>query len=150
MSFADFLEELQIEHERTKSALQEIRVLIKQSTAEVDRLTHKNSQMTTYVRQLKIDTAPREDIKNGYESLLNDQQRLFIMKGQLEKLQADQQNMDRLAQLQSDVLSKGNSAGGFASQGDNSAPRQLVDTSNVVRIIEIEAKFGGDTTFNTR
>ena len=84
MSFQEFIEGTQTEYERTKGALQEIRVLIKQSTAEVSRLTQKNSQITTYVRQLKIDTAPREDIKNGYESLLNDQQRLFTMRGQLE------------------------------------------------------------------
>ena len=137
MSFQEFLEETRAEYERTKSALQEIRVLIKQSTAEVARLTQKNSQITTYVRQLKIDTAPREDIKNGYESLLNDQQRLFTMRGQLEKLQSDQLNLERLAKLQEQILE---SAGtGLLSAGGGGAGSQpMADTSNVVRIIEIE------------
>lgn len=137
MSFEEFIEETQIEHERTKSALQEIRVLTKQSTAEVQRLAQRNSQVTTYVRQLKIDTAPREDIKSGYESLLNEQQRLFTMRGQLEKLQSDQLNLEKLADLQKMILDNaGVQLGGSGNNADSQ--RALADTTNVVRIIEIE------------
>ena len=136
MSFQEFIEETQTEYDRTRGALQEIRVLIKQSTAEVSRLTQKNSQITTYVRQLKIDTAPREDIKNGYESLLNDQQRLFTMRGQLEKLQSDQQNLERLATLQGKLLE--NAGTGMLSGDGSAGEKPMADTSNVIRIIEIE------------
>ena len=135
-SFEEFIEETQIEYERTNSALQEIRVLIKQSTAEVQRLAQRNSQVQTYVRQLKIDTAPREDIKSGYESLLNEQQRLFTMRGQLEKLQSDQQNLEKLSELQKMLLD--NAGVRPAAGGDAGSAREMVDTSNVIRIIEIE------------
>ncbi|MEM7800245.1 MAG: histidine kinase [Chloroflexota bacterium] len=99
-----FVEQTRAEYDRTQAELREIDILIKQSSAEVDRLTQRNAQITTHVRQLKIDTAPREDIKEGYETWLNIQQRLFTMRGQLEKLQSDQRYLERMANLQGEAL----------------------------------------------
>ena len=53
-SFQSFVEEVQYEFEQTQKQLKEIDVLIKQSAAEVERLAQRNSQVTTYVRQLQI------------------------------------------------------------------------------------------------
>jgi two-component system sensor histidine kinase DegS len=42
---------------------------------------------------------PREDIQEAYDSVVDAQQRLFTMRGQLEKLQSDQKNMERFMGL---------------------------------------------------
>ena len=38
---------------------------------------------------------PREDIRSTYDSALDSQQRLFVMRGQLEKLQSDQNHIQQ-------------------------------------------------------
>jgi two-component system sensor histidine kinase DegS len=82
-----------------------------------------------------FDTVPREDIREGYEAQQDAQQRLFTMRGQLEKLQSDQRNLQRLAELQRRLL-------GF-SEGLATMPRarrrfSAGDQSNVVRIVQME------------
>lgn len=136
-SFQDFLEETHNDYEQTQNQLREIDVLIKQSAAEVERLAQRHAQVTNYVRQLQtnFDTVPREDIREGYEAQHNAQQRLFTMRGQLEKLQSDQRNLERLADLQRKVLAFGEASGVLprATRG-----RMAGDHSNVVRVVQVE------------
>ena len=79
LSFQTFLEETLTDYEQTQRDLQEIDILIKQSAAEVERLAQRNAQSNNYVRQLQtnFETLPREDIREAYEALNNNQQRLF-------------------------------------------------------------------------
>lgn len=74
-----FLEETHKDYEQTQRDLKEIDILIKQSAAEVERLAQRNSQVTSYTRQLQtnFETLPREDIKEAYEALNDVQQRLL-------------------------------------------------------------------------
>lgn len=137
LSFQSFIEDTYNEYEQTQNQLREIDVLIKQSAAEVERLAQRHAQVTNYVRQLQtnFDTVPREDIREGYEAQQNAQQRLFTMRGQLEKLQSDQRNLERLAEFQRKflALAEGNDALPRTSKGR--APR---DQSNVVRVVQVE------------
>lgn len=135
-STQNFIEETQKEYEQTQRDLKEIDILIKQSAAEVEKLAQRNAQVTNYTRQLQtnFDTLPREDIKEAYEALNDVQQRLFTMRGQLEKLQSDQRNLERLANLQRRVLelSGGLSTLPVASRISAS------DQSSVIRVIQTE------------
>jgi two-component system sensor histidine kinase DegS len=135
VTFSDFLEELQANYEQSQNELREIGVLINQSMAEVERLTQRNAQAMSYVKQLQLDTVPREDIRGGYEDLVNIQQRLFTMRGQLEKLQSDQRNLEKLAQLQQDIL-KYSGAGDFVEADQPGAVG--IDRTGVVRVIQSE------------
>lgn len=137
----DIVETLYKEHEQTQRDLKEIDVLIKQSAAEVERLAQRNAQVTNYLSQMQLDTAPREDIKENYESLLNTQQRLFTMRGQLEKLQSDQRNLERLSGLQVRMLDIVEDFGGVASSAStaqHSVDAVRSDQSNVIRVIQTE------------
>ncbi|MCB0032392.1 MAG: hypothetical protein KDE51_00105, partial [Anaerolineales bacterium] len=143
ISLEEFVEDLIAENDQTKSELREIDVLIKQSAAEVEKLAQRNAQVTNYVNQLDIETAPREDIKEGYETLQNTQQRLFTMRGQLEKLQSDQRNLERLTDLQSRVLVVLESVGGIPSSSKSASSSSKTriggaDQSNVIRVIQTE------------
>ena len=90
-------EEAQAELEQSQKELKEIDLLIQQTSAEVDRLAQRNAQATSQLKQLEstLDTVPRVDLQAGYTAALDAQKRLFMMRGQLEKLQSDQQNIGR-------------------------------------------------------
>lgn len=75
--------------------IKEIGLLVEQSQGEVDKLAQRNTGAAGNLHQLQahFDTVPREDIKDAYEAAMDTQQRLFTMRGQLEKLQSDQRHL---------------------------------------------------------
>jgi two-component system sensor histidine kinase DegS len=131
-----FLEFTYLAYEKTLKELEEIDVLIKQSSAEVERLAQRNTRVANYVNQLQtnFDTIPREDIKEGYEALINAQQRLFTMRGQLEKLQSNQHNLRRLAEVQRRLLTV---TEGLSDLPETPGGRRS-DQVNVIRVIQTE------------
>jgi len=90
-------EDTRKEYDQTQRELKEIDILIQQTSAEVDRLAQRNAQVNNRLRQLEMnfDTVPRSDIQEVYTALVDAQKRLFMMRGQLEKLQSDQQRLQR-------------------------------------------------------
>lgn len=136
-SFETFIEELQKDYEQAQRDLKEIDILIKQSAAEVERLAQRNAQVTAYTRQLQtnFETIPREDIREAYEAINDAQQRLYTMRGQLEKLQSDQRNLERLADLQRRVLEMTDSLETLPVPGQRKA---LADQPNIIRVIQTE------------
>jgi len=112
-SFEQFLEGCNKEYEQTQRELKEIDLLIQQTTAEVERLAQRNTQATNRLRQVEaaLDTVPREDIQEAYTTVLDSQQRLFTMRGQLEKLQSNQRNMARYLDLLRGILETAGHAG---------------------------------------
>lgn len=89
--------ELQKDVEQKKRELQEISMLVEQSQLEVNKLAQRNATATSKLQQVHgyFDSAPREDIRSTYDSALDAQQRLFVMRGQLEKLQSDQTHLQQ-------------------------------------------------------
>lgn len=135
-SLDSFLEETNKDYEQTQRDLKEIDILIKQSAAEVERLAQRNAQVTSYTRQLQtnFETLPREDIKEAYEALNDVQQRLFTMRGQLEKLQSDQRNLERLADFQRKIIELTGGSAALLTSGR----RRGVEQPNVIRVIQTE------------
>ncbi len=136
-AFEAFLEDSQKEYAQTHQDLKEIDILIKQSAAEVERLTQRNAQAVNYVNQLgtNFDTIPREDIREGYEALSRTQQKLFTMRGQLEKLQSDQRNIERYADFQRRLLEL---ATGNVALPTEAPSRKINDQFSIVRVIQTE------------
>jgi two-component system sensor histidine kinase DegS len=96
-----FLQESQAELEKIQEKLKEITLLVEQSQGEVEKLGTRNADITSRLHQMQshFDTVPREDILNNYEAALDAQQRLFTMRGQLEKLESDQEHLQRMANI---------------------------------------------------
>lgn len=92
-----FLQHTRTELEQVGTGLREIVLLVEQSQGEVDKLAQRNATITSKLHQIQaqFETIPREDIKAAYEDAQDTQQRLFTMRGQLEKLQSDQTNLER-------------------------------------------------------
>jgi two-component system sensor histidine kinase DegS len=88
--------EIQSEVEQTDRELQEITLMYEQSQLEVNRLAQKNAAVTAQLQRLQghFDTVPRDDIRAVYDEAMDSQQRLFVMRGQSEKLQSDQKHLE--------------------------------------------------------
>jgi two-component system sensor histidine kinase DegS len=101
-----FLEETHSELDQLRAELREIGLLVEQSEGEVDKLAQRNASITAHLHQIQshFDTVPREDIRSAYEAAQDAQQRLFTMRGQLEKLQSDQSHMSRLSEFMASTL----------------------------------------------
>ncbi len=82
---------LTAELEQKQREMQEIDLMIEQSNVEVQKLTQRNATITARLQQIQsqFDSVPRSDIRKNYDDALDAQQRLFVMRGQLDKLQSD-------------------------------------------------------------
>lgn len=92
-------DELDIEKEldETQRSLREITLMIEQSQGELSKLTQRNAAITTHLQQVQnqLDRLPPQEVKSAYDSALDAQQRLFVMRGQLEKLQTERSHLER-------------------------------------------------------
>ena len=139
IQWEQFAERCRQEADKVQQELKEIDMLIQQTSSEVNRFMQTNSRAVARVRQIEtsFDTVPREDIRTAYNRLLENQQRLFTMRGQLEKLQSDQKNLTRIADLYQTILDMAAPAttGQAIGQADQeSAPSQAM----VISIIEAQ------------
>lgn len=89
--------DLQAELEETERALREITLMIEQSQGEVFKLSQRNAAITTHLQQVQsqLDKMPPQEIRSIYDSALDVQQRLLVMRGQLEKLQNEKLHLER-------------------------------------------------------
>src|SRR5215207_451498 len=89
--------DLQSELEETEKALREVTLMIEQSQGEVLKLSQRNAAITSHLQQLQnqFDQMPPQEIRNVYDSALDAQQRLFVIRGQLEKLQNEKTHLER-------------------------------------------------------
>jgi two-component system sensor histidine kinase DegS len=135
-------EEARAELEQSQKELKEIDLLLQQTSAEVDRLAQRNAQATSALKQLEasLDTVPRPDLQAAYTTALDAQKRLFMMRGQLEKLQSDQHNIGRYVGYLRKVTDSLQSAAGQPSTpavaGGSEA--DIGAQSSIVRIIEAQ------------
>jgi two-component system sensor histidine kinase DegS len=140
--FEQLLEASDKEYEQTQRELKEIDLLIQQTTSEVERLAQRNTQVTNRLRQVEamLDTIPREDIREAYTAVMDTQQRLFTMRGQLEKLQSNQKSLTRYLDLLRGVIDVASPAeyGSQTMEGEGAGGEPARPL--VVRIIEAQER----------
>src|SRR5574338_703575 len=85
------------ELEETDKALREITLMIEQSQGEVTKLSQRNAAITSHLQQMQnqLDKMSSGEVRSIYDSALDAQQRLLVMRGQLEKLQNEKQHLER-------------------------------------------------------
>jgi two-component system sensor histidine kinase DegS len=101
----------QTELEETQRALREVTLMIEQSQGELAKITSRNTAITSHLQQLQKQGTTVEDLKMSYDSALDVQQRLFVMRGQLEKLQNDKDHFGKYKRILETLVS-GNMGGG--------------------------------------
>lgn len=97
----EFQHELDVEAEQARRSLREVSSMLEQSQTELARLTQRNAVVTGHLQQVQaqLEELPRADIRMAYTAALDSQQRLLVMRGQLEKLQSDHAALGRYTGL---------------------------------------------------
>ncbi|MCJ7584834.1 MAG: sensor histidine kinase [Anaerolineales bacterium] len=138
-AFKDPAQSLQSELDETNRALREVTLMLEQSRVEVGKLTQRNAAITAHLQQIQgqLDKIPPEEIRMAYNSALDAQQRLFVMRGQLEKLQNDQSHLERyktmLEQFQGFSISGAKSGGVKGEKGALASVEMLVNAQEAER-----------------
>ncbi len=130
----DFEKEIENECELTSRSLKEVKLMLEQSQAELGKLTQRNTAITTHLQQVQaqFDTMPRPDIRNAYNAALDAQQRLLVMRSQLDKLQADHDALQKyliLLEKTRSLISQGMSSqsdGSKRATGNGSSTLEMV------------------------
>jgi two-component system sensor histidine kinase DegS len=129
--------DLQAELEETEKALREVTLMIEQSHGEVMKLSQRNAAITAHLQQIhnQFDQMPPQEIRNVYDSALDAQQRLFVMRGQLEKLQSEKSHLERFkATLErARVSSSASLPAGSGSRGPLASVEMLVNAQETER-----------------
>lgn len=127
----------QKELKETQRALREVILMTEQSQGELSKITKRNAAISSHLQQVQKQGAPVEELKMGYDSALDVQQRLFVMRGQLEKLQNDKTHLEKYAAVLEKVVSGTGEPGiSFASSG--SAKSQMAGIEMIVNAQEAE------------
>jgi two-component system, NarL family, sensor histidine kinase DegS len=122
--------DLQAELEETEKALREITLMIEQSHGEVLKLSQRNAAITAHLQQVQtqLDKMPPQEIRSVYDSALDVQQRLLVMRGQLEKLQNERVHLERFKSTLGQALHvQGSTSASALSSGGSKNPFASVE-----------------------
>jgi two-component system sensor histidine kinase DegS len=91
--FQDYISE-QLAH--SKGLLKEIILTLDQSQIELSRLTQKKASITAQLQRVQsnLESTTRAEIKDTYNEALDSQQRLLVMRGQMDKLQEQRSSLE--------------------------------------------------------
>src|SRR5829696_7520690 len=97
---AQVLGESRVETDALGREQSEIDMLLRQTNGEVEKLAQRELGMTNRVRdmELNLDNYSRTDMKTIYNSAHEIQMRLFMMRAQVEQLEAKRNSMKTLQQ----------------------------------------------------
>lgn len=129
--------DIQVELEETQRALREVTLMIEQSQGELMKLTQRNAAITTHLQQSQgqINKLPPEELRMAYDSALDAQQRLLVMRGQLEKLQNDKNHLEKLKT----VLERlNNQSSGVANSNVSTSKGKMASVEMLVNAQESE------------
>jgi two-component system sensor histidine kinase DegS len=129
---------IQSELDDSNRALKEITLMLEQSRVDVGKLTQRNAAVTAHLQQIRgqIAEIPCEEVRTAYDTAIDAQQRLFVMRGQLEKLQGDQVHLERykgMLERLKNAVSVGGVDGGKSNRDGTSSVEMLVNVQEAER-----------------
>lgn len=94
-------DEFRSELARVKERLREVDRMVEQSQIEVNKMAQRNAAVSLELGQIqeKLDNLSSQEVRKTYEAALDTQGRLFMMRGQLDKLQGEKTLLDQQAAL---------------------------------------------------
>jgi two-component system sensor histidine kinase DegS len=125
-------QELNLELEKAKKELNDIVTLIDQSQLEVSKSQQRNATISGHLQQIQAqaETVSKAEIRSAYDAALEAQQRLFVMRGQIDKLQSDRAHIEKFITLLEGVT-KILESGGFDKKINS------IDQTDVGKSIEM-------------
>ncbi len=137
----ELIEMITDEMRRIKEKLGEIKGQIDQTQLIVDREQQRNADIATELRTIQdnIETVPRQDIRQKYDEALDARFRLTTMRGQLEKFQAQREQLEREQVLLQQILNAISGVEVLSSGEEASpAPGSPKAVVNIVRIVQAQ------------
>jgi two-component system, NarL family, sensor histidine kinase DegS len=136
----EFIIDLKAELQTTRANLNEVNATLDQSQNELNRLTQKKATVTAQLQQFQSDSdqTSRSDIRSAFNSALDAQQRLLVMRGQLDKVQEQKNalaNYKKLLERMISFLESFQVEVGTATAGANgiSTLEMLINTQEAER-----------------
>jgi len=123
------------EQEAAQRQLAELQALIRQTAADVERLAQRSLHLTNQIKQMedRPEGIPLSEIIETYQSALDVQKRLWLMRGQLEKFQSMEAHLQRYLGALDRILS------GLATvQAEASTASPSVEPGLIVRLFEAQ------------
>ena len=124
--------EMQSNLEKGRGNLKEVNLMLEQSQGEMTKLTQRNAAISGHLQQLQSqgDSASISELQMAYKSAMEAQQRLLVMRGQIEKLQAEKVSLAKLV----GVLEKFQQVLSESADGSGSSKRSG-DTKNMLEVL---------------
>jgi len=135
---ADKKLDYQGELEETQRALREVNLMMEQSQGELAKITQRNTAISSHLQQVQKQGAAIDELKMAYDSALDAQQRLFIMRGQLEKLQNDKTHLEKYKKVLEEVVVRANSSSVTATPSGGGPKSQMAGIEMIVNAQEAE------------
>lgn len=130
--------DFQADLEEAQRSLREVTLMIEQSQGELSKLSQRNAAITAHLQQMQKQTqTPVEELRMAYESALDVQQRVLVMRGQLEKLQTDKTHLEKLKSVLEAIPIAAN-AGESSSPSAGGTKSQLAGIEMIVNAQEAE------------
>ncbi len=128
------------EMRRIKDSLSEIKVQVDQTQAVVNREQQRNSDLATELRTVQdnLETIPRQDIRAKYDEALDARFRLSTMRGQLEKFQANRDQLEEQQKLFTQILNKMQGIDLLPDQDDPAENSGSKTGISIVRIVQAQ------------
>jgi two-component system, NarL family, sensor histidine kinase DegS len=132
------LKSIQVDLEESNRALREGTLMLDQSQVEVSKLSQRNATITAHLQQIQSQggNVPSEELRKAYETALDAQQRLFVMRGQVEKLKGDQAHLIQyraMLEKLADLLNKPADAGKGPSKSAAASIESIIQAQEAER-----------------
>jgi two-component system sensor histidine kinase DegS len=137
---ADLVEESKRIYTETQNELQELDVLLQQTSGEVEKFDQRTVQVTNRLRHIEanLDSYPREDIRDAYSASQASQLRLVMLRSQVEQVQAKKESLERQTETLREFLDIADQIPSLSGSGAG-PDRVPVDSDSVaMRIIEAQ------------
>jgi len=117
----NFIGQLMAELEATRASLAEVTTKIDQSQGELNRLAQKKANVTAQLQQVQVDSskASIDALKQAYNTAMDAQQRLLVVRGQLDKLSEQKSSLAMYQNLLERMIKFSDSRPVLLSDGGN-------------------------------
>jgi len=133
------LQNLRNELEQTKTSIRDISTTIEQSQSELNRLTQKKANVTAQLQQIQADSenVSKKSIRDVFTTAMDAQQRLLVMRAQLDRLNEQYNGLIKYQKLLEAVEGLLTSNSSFES-GNNSNSSKLSTLEMLINTQEAE------------
>ena len=133
----DFESELKNELDQSKKTLKDLTLILNQSQSELVKIVQKNASVTGQLTQNlnMFGKEIPEEVKGVIQSALETQQRMIVLRGQLEKLQSEQKDLNKYILM---LLKAINYARAFNKPADSGQSKEINSIEMLVNAQESE------------